>query len=144
MDQNKVTLSGVAVSQPVLTKLPDSETAFTWFLLEVQERYKKKGGVVVFRPSRIRIETTGKSAEATIRKVREGERYSIDGYIKADDPEDLTVFRVRAFAIVPDESTDNFSYLNGIKKALGIMRKSRDLKTAIEQLEALLTPITEV
>jgi len=137
MDINKVWLSGLTISSPVLTKL-SSQTPFTSFTLQVNERFLNKSGAPQIRPNLIRIESLGKGAEITANKVKQGSRYTVDGYIRQDIMDGVEQIRVRSFAIYPDESVDTANYREGLKQALEILRKSRDLPSALEKLEALI------
>jgi single-stranded DNA-binding protein len=136
-DINKVWLSGLVISQPILTKLA-GKTPFTYFLLQVNEQFKDKKGMPQIKPNIIRVESLGKSAENTVRRVQQGARYTVDGYIRQDNVDGHDNVRVRAFAIYKDETLEQVTYKEGLKRALDILRKSPDKATAIERFEELL------
>lgn len=136
-DINKVWLSGVVVSQPVLTKL-SSKTPYAHFSLQVNERFVDKSGIVQLKPNIIRVESLGKSAETTLIKVKQGARFTVDGYLRQDTIDNTDVIRVRTFAVYPDESSETTSFKEGLKQALQIIKKSRDLNSAAEKIEELI------
>jgi len=136
-DINKVWLSGLVVSQPVLTKL-SSKTPFTTFSIQVNEKFKDRNGIIKAKPNIIRIESLGKSAEITASRVKQGGRYTVDGYLRQDIIGEIDQVRVRSFAVYADDSSDHITYKEGLKQALEILRKSRDLESAVERLEDLL------
>lgn len=136
-DINKVWLSGVVVTQPVLTQL-SSKVPFTSFLLQVNEQYKDYTGRLILKPNIIKIESLGKSAETTVVRVKKGGRYTVDGYIRQDSDDTHDFFRVRIFAIYPDESNEQGVYQNGLKQALSILKASKDVASAMGKIEELL------
>lgn len=136
-DINKVWLSGLVVSPPVLTKLA-SRTPFTSFTIQVNERFLDRSGNPQFKPNLIRVESLGKSAESTAQRVKQGARFSVDGYLRQDVMEGIEQVRVRSFAVYPDDSAEVAHYKEGLKQALDILRRSRDLPSALRQLEELI------
>jgi len=136
-DINKVWLSGVVVSQPVLTKL-SGRTPFTSFILQVNEHYQNKQGATQTKQNFIKIECLGKNAEPTSEKVKEGKRFIVDGYIRQDKVNNTDMVKVRAFAIYADTSYPTESYRQGLTQSLKILLESRDLETAIANLKELL------
>lgn len=136
-DINKVWLSGLAVTQPVFTKL-NQKTPLTYFTLQVNERFTDRDGNQQVRPNLVRIECLGKAAEITAEKVRQGQRYTVDGYVRQDVFDGKELVRVRTFAVYPDESADAISFQDGIRQALKVLKTSRDIEAASERLEALL------
>jgi len=135
-DINKVWLSGLVVSQPVLTRL-SSKTPFTTFTIQVNERFVDRGGSVQLKPNLIRVESLGKSAETTAERVRQGARFSVDGYLRQDVVDGMEQIRVRSFAVYPDDSVETVNYKEGLKQAIEVLKKSRDLPSALKQLEEL-------
>lgn len=136
-DINKVWLSGIAVSQPILTQI-GQKTPFTTFTLQVNERFIDKNGETKSKPNLITIESLGKSAESTAKKVKQGQRFTIDGYIRQDVLNGAGHIRVRTFAVYADESSDQINHKEGLRQALELLKKSRDLSSAIERLEELI------
>jgi single-stranded DNA-binding protein len=137
MDINKVWVSGLAVTQPVLTKL-QSRTQFASFVLQVQERFQDKNGRACIRTNNFRIEGLGRAAELVMDRVREGLRYVVDGYLRYDDRDGHEDIRIRAFTITRDDSADDALFSDGLRQALDVLKKSRDLSAATQSLEDLL------
>lgn len=133
MDINKVWLSGLVVSRPVQSRIA-SNAPSTIFTLQVNEKFSSKTGLTRIRPSVIEIESLGKNAERTFNIVKAGQRFTVDGYLRSE----VGGVRVRTFAVYPDESLDALSHIEGLKQALEILRKSKDIPAALEQLEELL------
>jgi single-stranded DNA-binding protein len=138
-DINKVWLSGLAVTTPILTQL-GSKTPFSTFTLQVNEQYLDNNRNVRVKPNLIRVESLGKGAQLTADKVRQGRRYQLDGYIRQDLRDNIEEVRVRTFTIYAEESIESVNYNAGIRQALDVLRRSRDLETAASMLEELLAP----
>jgi single-stranded DNA-binding protein len=138
-DINKVWLSGLAVTTPILTQL-GSKTPFSTFTLQVNEQYLDNNRNVRIKPNLIRVESLGKGAQLTAEKVRQGRRYQLDGYIRQDLRDNIEEVRVRTFTIYHEDSIDSVNYNAGIRQALDVLRRSRDLETAASMLEELLAP----
>lgn len=136
-DINKVWLSGIVVSDPILTKL-SSKTPFCTFSLEVKEKFLDRNGQPQFKASIIQVESLGKSAETTATKVKKGVRFIVDGYLRQDIVNGHEHVKVRTFAVYPDESNETLIYKEGIKQALDVIKKSRDKESAIANLEDLV------
>lgn len=137
MDINKVWLSGRAITQPLLTKQPD-RLPICFFMLEVNEHYVTKDGQKAYRPNFIRVESLGKAAEVTAERVSKGMRYVVEGYLRQDNKNDQDFVKVRTFAVYKDESVDSKVYSDGLRQALDVLRKSKDLRSAIESIETLI------
>jgi len=133
MDLNKIALSGLAVSDPVLTKL-NGKTSLAAFSLQVNEQFVDNSGMKRVRPNIIRVEGLGRSAEAIMEKIKSGLRYYTDGYIREDDD----TLKVRIFSITREDSGDGAVYMEGIKQALDILERSRDMDSALEKLRSLV------
>lgn len=138
MDINKSWLSGIVVTQPVFTKMPNSNTPFTHFILQVNESYKDRSGVWQAKPNLIRVECLGKMADVAIKTVRKGSRYMVDGYIRQDKMDEVEHVRVRSFAIYRDESNESVVHQDSVKQVLEILQGSRDLNAAIEKVKTLI------
>lgn len=136
MDINKVWLSGLVVSSPILTRL-QSKTPQSSFTLQVNEEFKDSVGDKKQKPNLIQIESLGKRAEITLDTIKQGGRFMVDGYLRRDMIEGVEKMRVRSFAIYPDDSQDTFKYKEGIQQALEILKRSRDIPSAIKMLEDL-------
>lgn len=137
MDVNKVWVSGLAVTQPILTKL-GGKTPFTTFTLQINERFKDREGNPCVKPNLIKIESLGKSAQMTVQKVKEGLRYVVDGYLRQDSGESGDYTRVRSFAVYKEDSETAAHHIEGLKQALDIMQKSRNMDTAKKVVEDLV------
>ena len=136
MDINKVWLSGLAVSNPILTRL-QSKTPQSSFTIQVNEEFNDSMNNKQQKSNLIQIESLGKKAEITLDKVKQGARYMIDGYLRRDVIDGVEKVRVRSFAVYPDDSQDTFKYKEGIQQALEILKRSRDIPSAIKMLEDL-------
>lgn len=136
-DINKVWVSGLVVTQPILTKLA-SKTPFTTFTLQVNETFLDRFGSRQTKSNLLKIESLGKSAEQTAQKVKRGARFSVDGYLRQDVIDGADTTRIRSFAIYPDDSSEVINYKEGLRQALEVLRKSRDMRSAVTLLEELL------
>ena len=130
MDINKVWLSGLCVSQPIITK-PNGKTPLASFSFQVNEQYIDGQGIPKVKPNVLRIEGLGRAAEAVMEKVQQGLRYYIDGYMRQDLRDDGEFLKVRIFSIAREDSGDGAVYTQALRQALEIMERSRDLETAI-------------
>lgn len=137
MDVNKVWVSGVAITRPVTTKLKSS-TLHTVFSLETQERFVDKNQQVVYRPSVFTVESFGRAAETVADRVKQGQRYMVDGYLRNEHNYQANDVRVRVFTVYKEESTETFYREEGIRHAIDVLTRSRDIKGAIQTLEELL------
>lgn len=135
MDLNKISLSGLAVSGPLLTK--SGKTAFATFNLQVNEQYVDSAGMTKIRSNILRIEGFGRAADNIMSKVQSGLRYYVDGYIRQDLWEGKEDIKVRIFSVTREDSGDGAVYMQGLKQALDILERSRDLDSAIEKLRSL-------
>jgi single stranded DNA-binding protein len=137
MDINKVWLSGVVVTQPVLTQL-SGKTPLCIFSVQVNEQFKDKKGQAQIKPNILRIECLGRNAKMAYNRVRHGGRYTLDGYIRQDVMDGQDQVRVRLFAIYPDESIDHVNYKEGLKRAAEILKNSVDRQAALEKINEIL------
>jgi len=138
MDLNKVSLSGLAVSQPIMTKPPTNRAAFASFSLQVNEQYIDSAGTTKVRSNILRVEGFGKSAESIMSRVQSGLRYYVDGYIRQDQREDRDEVKVRVFSITREDSGDGTVYMQGLRQALEIIEQCRDKDTAVDKLRSLI------
>ena len=136
-DLNKVQLSGLVTSQPILTKLA-SKTPFCTFTIQILEKFRDRNNVEQTKPNLIRVESLGRSAETNALKVMKGKRYVVDGYLRQDIVDGHESVMVRSFAVYPDESGDNSRYNEGLQQAMKILSTSRDLSSALEKIKELL------
>lgn len=136
MDINKVWLSGVAVSEPVMTYT--GSTPISYFNLQVNEHFKDRSGASQMKPNIIRIEALGKHASKVKETVCAGKRFIVDGYIRIDSSDGQDFFRVRAFAVNEDNSLDHQNYKEGLRQALKAVKSSKDIDSAVERLKSLL------
>lgn len=137
MDINKVWLSGLAVTEPKISRL-NSKTLMSTFQLQVNETFIDRNGVAQIKPSTLTIESLGKMAEATADKVSSGNRYTVDGYLRQESSAGILTVKVRTFAVYPDKSVDGMSHKEGIRVALQILGNSKDKEDAIKALEELI------
>lgn len=136
MDVNKVWLSGLVVSRPILTRI-NSKTPFSTFNLQVNEKFKDRGGHDKIKPNIFRIESLGRSAELTAEKVIEGQRFHVEGYLREDNRDGETEVRVRTFVVYPEESVSAENYRLGLRQALQILVKHGTVEAAVKELESL-------
>lgn len=137
MDINKVWLSGLCVSQPVITR-PSGKTPLAAFNFQVNEQYTNGQGVPKVRPNILRVEGVGRAAEAIMERVQEGLRYYVDGYIRQDVRDDGEFLKIRIFSITKDDSGDGAVYSQALRQALEVMGKSRDLDAAIVTVREMI------
>lgn len=133
-DVNKVWLSGVAGSKPVLSRLPGKGLPLCWFSLLIREDYQSRGAAQAAYTS-VRVEALGQQSDKVFSAVLEGQRYKVDGYLKTLDNGNIVV---RAFSVVKDDSDEARSYEEGLRAALGVLMQSVDVKSAAEDLRLLL------
>jgi single-stranded DNA-binding protein len=136
-DVNKAWLTGVAASDPVFTKL-GQKTPLTYFTLRVTEEFKDRTGNAHSRPNDIRVESLGKMAEATYKKVKQGKRYTVDGYLRCDEVEGRGMVRIRTFAVYSDSTAENTTYQAALTQAIRVIKTSRDKESALERLEEMI------
>lgn len=132
-DTNKVWLSGIAASRPVLSRLPGKGLPFTWFELLVREDFVSKGQPAS-RDMLVRVEALGQQSDKVFEKVHEGQRYEVHGYLRKDEEGKALV---RAYNVLPDTSVEGRAYEEGLRAALGILQKSMDVKSAAEAIRLL-------
>ena len=136
-DINKVWVSGLVITRPVLTRLT-SKTMSASFQLQVNEKFIDRNGQTQYRPSNLTIESLGKSAESTAERVKMGSRYTVDGYLREEQSDHGVKIKIRTFAVYPDDSQDSVVHKEGIRAALDILEKSADKASAVKALEDLL------
>lgn len=137
VDINKVWISGVAVTEPLLTILP-TQTALASFTIQINEDYRDREGRDRTKANYVRVECLGKAAESVSKKVKKGGRCFVDGYIRQDTVEGRDMVAVRAFAVYKDKSLEGLAHREGLKQALELIETSRDKASAIKALEVLL------
>lgn len=133
MDINKVWISGIAKSKPVLTKLP-SQTNICSFTMCVTEEFYDKHNNKKERPSHIVVEALGKNAQAAVDKVEIGKRFQVEGYLREENSGGISSLRIRAFVINDDHQDNKASML----KAIDIVSNSQNLEDAVEKLKEAL------
>lgn len=140
MDINKILLTGVCDTEPVLTELPQSRTPLCYFTLRVEERFLTGKKNLVCRPNYFRVETLGRQAELSYKKVKHGARYLVDGYLRQENniPNKIDIVKIRTFGVVEDPSLDSHQYKKGLMKALSILQSSRDVTKTIQLLEGAI------
>lgn len=137
MDINKVWLSGRVITQPTWEK-HGSKTPITRFFIAIREKFKNKRGEESFHTSAIPVESLGRSTEKIMDTVQKGGRYMVDGYLRHDRVGNREDFKVRTFAVYPDESMDQQNYVSGLSQALHILENSMDLEQAKDKIAELL------
>lgn len=139
MDINKVWLTGLAISDPIQTKL-NSRTPATTFLLQCMERFESKSGRVNHHPNVILIESLGSHAGIVMDRVRKGMRYQIEGYLRVDQGQGQRVC-VRTFSVTKEPDESNRMFADGLRTALEAMRLSKDKSSAIDEVHKILAEI---
>jgi single-stranded DNA-binding protein len=137
MDTNKVWLTGLVISRPILTKSP--KTTFASFTLLVQESFKDRAGVNKIHPNIVIVESLGRSAETVAARVVEGQRFGVEGYMRQDERDGHSNVRVRSFSVYPEKSAGAENYRQGLVQALSILAKHGSLGSAVKELEALVS-----
>lgn len=132
-DINKTWQSGVAISEPVFSKL-SSKTPCTTFILLVKEEFYDRNQNKQFKVNEFVVESLGKAAKRTHEVVKKGNRYIVDGYLR----EDAGKVKIRTYAVYPDTSCEVIHYNQALKTILEILQKSRNIESAKQQVEELL------
>lgn len=133
-DTNKVWLSGIAATKPILSRLPGGKgLPFCWFELLVREDFVSKGQPAS-RGMLVRIEALGQQADKVFGKVHEGQRYEVHGYLRQNEEGG---YLVRAFNVLADTSDEGRAYEDGLRAAHAVLLKSADVKSAAEALRLL-------
>lgn len=136
-DINKVWLSGLVVTMPVLTRISE-KTPLSSFTLQINERFQDRSGNVQIKPNLVKIECLGRNAETVMDRVREGKRFVVDGYLRQDRHNEYDDVRVRSFAVYEDVSAEDVSYRGGLEQAMKILLNSNDIHAALSKIEVLL------
>jgi hypothetical protein len=126
-------LSGVVIGEPRQSQLP-SGTQVVTFMLRVRESFLDREGNECERDSFFVIENLGKSSEKALFLAKDGQRIVIDGYVRSESKK----VRIRTYTLYLDRSLESLSYKEGIRKALDIIKESRNIITATQTLEQLL------
>ena len=132
-DTNKVWLSGIAATKPILSRLPGKGLPFAWFELLVREDFVSKGQPAS-RGMTVRVEALGLQSDRVFEKVQEGQRYEVHGYLRQGED---GRFLVRAFNVLPDHSDEGRAYEEGLMAAHAILQKSVDIRSASESIRLL-------
>lgn len=140
MDINKVILTGIADSHPILTTLPLSHTQMCQFTLRVDEQFVNEKSGHCSRPNFFLIEGLGKQANIVYSRVKQGGRYLVDGYLRQEYKQNQKkdIVKVRCYGVVEDFTNDSHCYKKGLEKALAILATCTDVKTATRLVEELL------
>jgi hypothetical protein len=140
VDINKVFMTGVAETEPVLTTLPQTKTPLCYFTLRVEERFTSNRSVPSVRANYFRVESLGRQAESAYNKVKKGGRYLVDGYLRQENSvaNRIDHVKIRSFGIIVDPSSESRSYQAGLAQALSILSGSLDLASAITALQRIL------
>lgn len=140
VDLNKVFLSGVVESEPVMTTLPKSGTPLCYFTLRVDERFISGKNKEVIRPNYFRIESIGKQAQTSFEKVKFGGKYFVDGYLRQENSlsNKIDIVKVRSYGVISDPSKDSHHYNLGLKKALSILSSAKTIEIAEELISKAL------
>lgn len=139
MDINKIVLTGIAETSPILSSLPQSKTPVCFFTLRVDERFLNNNNLFM-RPNYFRVESLGKQARYTYEKVVVGGRYLIDGYLRqeSNSPGKVDIVKVRTYGVIPDPTTSSMHYREGVKRALQILSTHQDVQDAIKVLREIV------
>lgn len=143
MDINKVFMTGVAETAPVLTTLPQTKTPLCYFTLRVEERFTSNRSVPTIRANYFRVESLGRQAEFSYNKVKKGGRYLVDGYLRQENSTSNRIdhVKVRSFGIIADPSCDNMEQQKGLELALSVLSSSNDLAEAITQIQEMINAV---
>ena len=144
MDINKVFMTGVAETAPVLTTLPQTRTPLCYFTLRVEERFTSNKALPSVRVNYFRVESLGRQAESSYHKVKKGGRYLVDGYLRQENSAANRIdhVKIRSFGIIADPSSDSHLYKTGLEQALDILATSPDLAAAITAIQELVNEKT--
>lgn len=140
MDINKVLMTGVAETAPVLTTLPHTRTPLCYFTLRVEERFISNRSIPSVRANYFRVESLGRQAESSYNKVKQGGRYLVDGYLRQENSlsNAIDYVKIRSFGIIADPSVDCRLYKKGLQQALEILETSNDLSSALTAIQELM------
>lgn len=138
MDINKVWLSGIALTDPILTVLP-TQTPLAHFTIQVNEVYTDRDGKERAKANYLRVECLGRSSDTAMKKVKKGGRYFIDGYVRHDFLDGGEQIAVRVFALYKDKGHDGVVYKEALQQALELVQNSRDKVAAVKALEQLVS-----
>lgn len=128
MDKNTVSLSGIVISKPVLSRISQSIQQAEFFLL-VKEWYLDREGKDVSRKSEFKIEVLGKNSDHIARTIDKGQRVCVEGYLR-QQPDGVVV---RAFTVFNDSG-----YLLCAKETIQELLKLSENVENLEQFKKLL------
>jgi len=139
-DINKILLTGVVETRPVLTRLPHTNTSLCYFILRVEERFINAKGIVNVRPNYFKVESLGRQASEVYGKVKMGGRYLIDGYLRQENKEadGCDIVKIRTYGVISDTTMEAHNYNMGLKRALTIFATIKDPAEAIKAIEGSL------
>lgn len=140
MDLNKVFLTGIVESEPVLVSMPGSGTPMCYFTIRVDEKFLADGKNWVTRPNYFRVECLGKQATSSFKKVKFGGRYFVDGYLRQENSAAtrIDVVKIRSYGVVLDHTPESHHYKLGLKKALAIISMQKDLTKIVKTIGDLI------
>lgn len=136
MDINKVWLTGLAISDPIQTKL-NARTPATTFLLQCMERFESRSGRVNHHANVILVESLGSHSNIVMERVKKGLRYQVEGYLRVDQS-DKNRFCVRTFSVTREPDDSSRMYADGLRAALETLRLCRNKEVAVEELHKML------
>lgn len=136
-DINKVWLNGLVVTEPVMTQV-GHDTPSTTFVLKVDEYFVDRSGNQRTKSNFLEIESLGRQSSRVKNTVKKGIRVWVEGYLRQEKEENSNIVKVRTFAVYKDDTDNNRYHTEGVKVALEIAKRSRDLHAAIEGIEAAL------
>lgn len=130
MDKNTVSLSGIVISKPVLSRVSERTQQAEFFLL-VKEWYLNKDSKDDSRNSEFKIEVLGKNSDHIARTIDKGQRVCVEGYLR-QQPNGVVV---RAFTVFNDSS-----YLLCAKEAFQevLFKLESDPSIDMDKLKTLL------
>lgn len=100
-DINQVILTGVVCRAPNTIQLKSGKQICIFSLKNI-EKYELANGQPASHDNFLSVEVFGKNVDRTMRDVRMGERYVINGYLRVDEIDGIEKIRVRAFNIQKD------------------------------------------
>lgn len=136
-DVNKVWLNGLVVTEPIMTQL-GHDTPSTTFVLRVDECFIDRSGNQRTKSNFLEIESLGRQSSKVKNSVKKGSRVWVEGYLRQEKEENSNIVKVRTYAVYKDDTDNHHYHAEGMKVALDIVKRSRDIHAAIEGIEAVL------
>ena len=140
MDTNKVWLTGLAITEPILTKI-SGKTDSASFILQVNESFTDANKRSKCHQNTFTVEVLGKKALVIKNTIKRGIRYNIEGFLRSEYGNSGN-YTVRAFAVTEIRDHSRKFYAQGLEQAMDILRSSNSLESAQEGLLELIERYT--